>query len=177
MKLSWSWMKKSLWRLSSAICCAKIRLNWDSLVLVPRISLYVLIYGGRELGTFQARDNPENEYRYFSNDFCLFDSQLRRKLRRKENWAWLIKLRLVLAFHCPFVAAVFHIERKKTSEREFGKKEFNSERECRGKFFFKITSNWVVGQWNTKWAFPRKLHILTREDNMLCSHVKRSPSW
>ena len=33
-------------------------------------------------------------------------------------------------------------------------------------------------QWNTKWAFSRKLHILTRarEDNMLSSHVKRSPS-
>ena len=31
-------------------------------------------------------------------------------------------------------------------------------------------------QWNTKWAFPRKLHIFTREDNMLSSHVKRSPS-
>ena len=29
-------------------------------------------------------------------------------------------------------------------------------------------------QWNTKWAFPRKLHIFTR--NMLSSHVKRSPS-
>ena len=29
-------------------------------------------------------------------------------------------------------------------------------------------------QWNTKWAFPRKLHIFTREDNMLSSHVKRS---
>ena len=26
-------------------------------------------------------------------------------------------------------------------------------------------------QWNVKWAFP-----LTREDKMLCSHVKRSPS-
>ena len=31
-------------------------------------------------------------------------------------------------------------------------------------------------QWNTKWAFPRKLNIFTREDNMLSSHVKRSPS-
>ena len=31
-------------------------------------------------------------------------------------------------------------------------------------------------QWNTKWAFPRKLHIFTHEDNMLSSHVKRSPS-
>ena len=31
-------------------------------------------------------------------------------------------------------------------------------------------------QWNTKWAFPRKLHIFTREDNMLSSHVKRSLS-
>ena len=31
-------------------------------------------------------------------------------------------------------------------------------------------------QWNTKWAFPRKLHIFTCEDNMLSSHVKRSPS-
>ena len=31
-------------------------------------------------------------------------------------------------------------------------------------------------QWNTKWAFPRKIHIFTREDNMLSSHVKRSPS-
>ena len=31
-------------------------------------------------------------------------------------------------------------------------------------------------QWNTKWAFPRKLHIFTREDNVLSSHVKRSPS-
>ena len=29
-------------------------------------------------------------------------------------------------------------------------------------------------QWNTKWAFPRKLHIFTREDNMLSLHVKRS---
>ena len=31
-------------------------------------------------------------------------------------------------------------------------------------------------QWNTKWTFPRKLHIFTREDNMLSSHEKRSPS-
>jgi len=31
-------------------------------------------------------------------------------------------------------------------------------------------------QWNTKWAFPRKLHIFTREDIMLSSYVKRSPS-
>ena len=31
-------------------------------------------------------------------------------------------------------------------------------------------------QWNTKWAFARKLHILKRENNMLFSHVKRSPS-
>ena len=31
-------------------------------------------------------------------------------------------------------------------------------------------------QWNTKWAFPRKLHIFTREDNMLSSHAKRSSS-
>ena len=31
-------------------------------------------------------------------------------------------------------------------------------------------------QWNTKWAFPQKLHIFTHEDNMLCSYVKRSPS-
>ena len=31
-------------------------------------------------------------------------------------------------------------------------------------------------QWNTKWDFPRKLHILTREDNILSSHVKRLPS-
>jgi len=31
-------------------------------------------------------------------------------------------------------------------------------------------------QWNTKWAFPRKLHIFTHEDNMLSSHVKRSLS-
>ena len=31
-------------------------------------------------------------------------------------------------------------------------------------------------QWNTKWAFPRKLYTFTREDNVLSSHVKRSPS-
>ena len=31
-------------------------------------------------------------------------------------------------------------------------------------------------QWNTTWAFPWKLHIFTREDNMLSSPVKRSPS-
>ena len=31
-------------------------------------------------------------------------------------------------------------------------------------------------QWNTKWDSPRKLHIFTCEDNMLSSHVKRSPS-
>ena len=31
-------------------------------------------------------------------------------------------------------------------------------------------------QWNTKWAFPRKLYTFTREDNMLSSHVERSPS-
>ena len=31
-------------------------------------------------------------------------------------------------------------------------------------------------QWNTKWAFPRKLHIFIREDNMLSSHVKKSSS-
>ena len=31
-------------------------------------------------------------------------------------------------------------------------------------------------QWNTKWAFPRKRQIFTREENMLSSHVKRSPS-
>ena len=30
-------------------------------------------------------------------------------------------------------------------------------------------------QWNTKWAFPQKLHIFTHEDNMLSLHVKRSP--
>ena len=30
-------------------------------------------------------------------------------------------------------------------------------------------------QWNPKWAFPRNLHIFTREDNMLSSHVKGSP--
>ena len=31
-------------------------------------------------------------------------------------------------------------------------------------------------QWNIKLAFARILHIFTREDNMLSSHVKRSPS-
>ena len=39
-----------------------------------------------------------------------------------------------------------------------------------------ITTLLYKHQWNTKWAFPRKLHIFTREDNMLSSHVKRSPS-
>ena len=34
-------------------------------------------------------------------------------------------------------------------------------------------NNW---KWNTKWALPRKLHIFTHEDNVLPSHVKRSPS-
>ena len=31
-------------------------------------------------------------------------------------------------------------------------------------------------QWNTKWAFMQRLHIFTCEDNMLSSHMKRSPS-
>ena len=33
-------------------------------------------------------------------------------------------------------------------------------------------------QWNTEWAFTRKLHtcIFTHENNMLSSHMKRSPS-
>ena len=31
-------------------------------------------------------------------------------------------------------------------------------------------------QWNTKWDFPRKLHTFTREDKMLSSHVKKTPS-
>ena len=31
-------------------------------------------------------------------------------------------------------------------------------------------------QWNTKWAFLRKLHIFTCQDNMISSHMKRSPS-
>ena len=30
--------------------------------------------------------------------------------------------------------------------------------------------------WNTKWAFAWKLHIFTSENNMLSSHMKRSPS-
>ena len=30
-------------------------------------------------------------------------------------------------------------------------------------------------QWNTRWAFTRKLHIFTCENNMLSSHVKISP--
>ena len=30
-------------------------------------------------------------------------------------------------------------------------------------------------QWNTRWAFPWKHNILTCENNMLSSHVKRSP--
>ena len=30
-------------------------------------------------------------------------------------------------------------------------------------------------QWNTRWAFPRKHDIFTRENNMLSSHVKISP--
>ena len=39
-----------------------------------------------------------------------------------------------------------------------------------------LKSTWYKHQWNTKWAFARKLHIFTREDKMLSSHVKRSPS-
>ena len=31
-------------------------------------------------------------------------------------------------------------------------------------------------QWNSKWAFARKLHIFTHENTLLPSHVKRSPS-
>ena len=30
-------------------------------------------------------------------------------------------------------------------------------------------------QWNTRWAFARKLDIFTCENNMLSSHVKKSP--
>ena len=30
-------------------------------------------------------------------------------------------------------------------------------------------------RWNTRWAFARKHDIFTRENNMLSSHVKRSP--
>ena len=30
-------------------------------------------------------------------------------------------------------------------------------------------------QWNTKWAFVQKLHIFTRENNILSWHVKRLP--
>ena len=43
-------------------------------------------------------------------------------------------------------------------------------------FIQNISSLLYKHQWNTNWAFPRKLHIFTREDNMLSSHVKRSPS-
>ena len=34
----------------------------------------------------------------------------------------------------------------------------------------------MLHQWNTKWAFTRKVHIFTHEDNIISSHVKRSPS-
>ena len=31
-------------------------------------------------------------------------------------------------------------------------------------------------QWNNKWAFAWKYHIFTRENNLISSHAKRSPS-
>ena len=45
-------------------------------------------------------------------------------------------------------------------------------------YFFRLVLTWrktfllYQHQWNARWAFARKHDILTRENNMICSHVK-----
>ena len=56
--------------------------------------------------------------------------------------------------------------------------EFENSISCPGKHSRKPKNQYYSllfkHQWNSLWAFPRKLHIFTRKDNsMLSSHVKR----
>ena len=105
--------------------------------------------------------HPQFKYELFHIDFTPFHSS-------REIWTQLVEHRTSIAEVAgsnPVEALIFF------------------------RFLLSNCSNWKINcddhssnmnyllykhQWNTKWVFPRKLHIFTREDNMLSSHVKRS---